>query len=419
MKIRHISLEEAGYFSTLFLDYVNHAHKVFPFYNYSPSPDSFELAIKDISLFKFNRELLAEVITKQYEESNCPLPKANSQLLSMDNTYTVCTGHQPCLFTGPLYFVYKIISSINLAEELKKKFSEYNFIPLYWMLGEDHDFEEINHIYLSGKKIQWKNKKGGAVGRYSTRGMEEVIENLKPFLGKSINAEKILYLFSEAYIHRKNLSDATRYLVNELFGKYGLLVLDADDMKLKNEFKEIIRDDILNHTNFKLVNHTITQLKSIGYEAQVIPKEINFFILSKNFRARINKTEVKKNPELWQKKVDTETERFSPNVVTRPLYQQKILPNIAYVGGPAEIAYWLEYKSMFDYHNIFYPVLIPRNFVHISYRSDSGGEISSKIPQERQENFIPFYLKYGQDFFEQLKQYLNPFDNRFIILSDT
>lgn len=418
MKIRHILLEEAGRFPILFLDYINQSQKVFPFYRYVPCMDSFEQAIKDISNLKFNRDLVAQIITEQYAKSNCLLPDPNSRLLSMENTYTVCTGHQLCLFTGPLYFIYKIISTINLAECLKKKFPTYNFVPLYWMLTEDHDFEEINHVYFSERKIQWNNKKGGVVGKYSTQGIEYVIEELKSLLDKSENAKKIIHLFSEAYINRKNLSDATRYMVNELFGKYGLLILDADDIRIKTAFKEIIRDDILNNTNFKLVNDTITQLKSIGYEAQVIPKEINFFILSKNYRARINKTAVNENPELWKKKLETEIERFSPNVVTRPLYQQKILPNIAYVGGPAEISYWLEYKSMFEYHNVFYPILVPRNFVYINHSSESANKIPLNISQERQENFIPFYLKHGFAFFEQLKKYLNPLHNKFIILSD-
>ena len=346
------------------------------------------------------------------------MPTANCQLLLKDDTYTVCTGHQLCLFTGPLYFIYKIISTINLAEELKKKYSTYNFVPVYWMASEDHDFDEVNHINLFGKKIEWKRKPGGPVGKFSTAGIGEVISELKSVLGDSKNASELISLFENAYVNHSDYASATRYLIHELFGKYGLVILDADDNRLKNEFREIIRDDIFNHSNFKLVNETIAQLKNNGYDSQVTPKEINFFLLSKKFRGWIDSEKIKSEPEEWKKKLVEKTERFSPSVVTRPLYQQKILPNLAYVGGPAEISYWLEYKAMFDHHKIFFPVLMPRNFVHIDNDETSETEIFKSKLQERQDNFIPFYLKYGKNFFDELKRNLNPFDFRFTILSE-
>lgn len=419
MQAHRIPLEKTGQFSRLFLDYVHQDARLSSFYTYSPSIDSFAQAIKDISSLKFNRKLLVEVITEQYANtSNCQLPAANCQLLLKENTFSVCTGHQLCLFTGPLYFIYKIISTINLAEELRKKYPACNFVPVYWMASEDHDFEEVNHINLFGKKIEWKRKPGGPVGRFPTAGISEVISELKSVLGDSENASELITLFQNAYVNHSDYASATRYLANELFGKYGLVILDADEKPLKNEFKEIIRDDIFNHTNYKLVNDAIAHLKNNGYDAQVMPREINFFLLSKKFRGWIDSAKVQSGQEEWSKKLEEETERFSPNVVTRPLYQQKILPNLAYVGGPAEISYWLEYKAMFDHHKIFFPVLIPRNFVHIDDKQKSEAEIFKGELQERHENFIPFYLKHGKSFFDELKHDLDPFDKRFVTLSE-
>ena len=424
MKAHRISLGQTGHFSKLFLDYVNQDKKLSSFYKYSPSLNSFEQAIKDISGQKFSRKLLVEVIAEQYRQSNCQparpaggLPTA-SELLLKNDTYTVCTGHQLCLFTGPLYFIYKIISTINLAEELKKKYSAYNFIPIYWMNGEDHDFSEVNHINFFGKKIEWKKKPGGPVGKFSTEGINEVILELKSVLGDSKNASELINLFENAYMNHPDYASATRYLVHELFGKYGLVILDADDKRLKNEFTDIIRDDVFNHTNFKLVNETIAQLKNNGYDAQVMPREINFFLLSKKFRGWIDTAKVQSDPDEWKRKIEVESERFSPSVITRPLYQQKILPNIAYIGGPAEISYWLDYKAMFEHHKIFFPVLLPRNFVHINDKQTSETEIFKEELQERHDNFIPFYLKYGKSFFDELKRNLNPLDLRFTILSE-
>ena len=159
MQTQKISLEQTGHFSKLFLDYVNQDKNLSSFYKYAPSIDSFSQSIKDISSQKFNRKLLVEVFTEQYvKTSNCQLPTANYQLLLNENTFTVCTGHQLCLFTGPLYFIYKIISTINLAEQLKKKFPANNFVPVYWMASEDHDFEEVNHVNLFGKKSRMEEQ---------------------------------------------------------------------------------------------------------------------------------------------------------------------------------------------------------------------------------------------------------------------
>jgi bacillithiol biosynthesis cysteine-adding enzyme BshC len=188
----------------------------------------------------------------------------------------------------------------------------------------------------------------------NTASLKGVIDQLSVILGEGENAKELISLFERAYLHNDNLADATRCLVHELFGAYGLVIIDPDDKRLKAEFVDIIRDDISNNTNYKLVNGAIDSLAKIGVKAQVNPREINVFRLTDD-RTRIEKesAEVLELPE----------EDYSPNVVLRPLYQQKILPNIAYVGGPGEIAYWLEYKAMFDHHNIMFPVLIPRDFI--------------------------------------------------------
>ena len=371
MKRKFISLDATGHFSKLFLDYVNQDSKLSSFYKCTPTIDSFSQAIKDVSSQRFNRKQLVEVIEEQYLAVNPKSRIPNLKSLLEENTFTVCTGHQLCLFTGPLYFIYKIITTINLAEALKKKYPKNNFIPVYWMASEDHDFEEVNHVNLFGKKLEWKDKQGGALGRYSTSGIPELVAELKSMLGDSINANELISIFENAYAKHADLASATRFLVNELFGQYGLIILDADDARLKNEMKEIFEDELSNKTSFRLVSNTIEKLEGQGYKAQVNPREINLFLLKKNERARIESA-----VQLEASNLKPET--LSPNVVTRPLYQQKILPNLAYVGGPSEIAYWLEYKEMFDHYRVNFPILIPRNFVmlidaHVGNKLDKLG----------------------------------------------
>ncbi|MGQ0829994.1 MAG: bacillithiol biosynthesis cysteine-adding enzyme BshC [Bacteroidota bacterium] len=357
IKKANISLSQTGQFSKLMIDYINGESSLSKFYRYEPKIDAFKQAIEDRSKINYDRKLLVDVLKKQYTAYQ--LPTTNCQLLLEKNTFTVCTGHQICLFTGPLYFIYKIITTINLAEKLKQYYPEYNFVPVYWMATEDHDFEEISSIHLFGKTISWNNEKAkGPVGRLSTASLSFVIEQLKQILGESENAKELIQLFSDAYLKHNNLADATRYLVNQLFGNHGLVIVDGNDAQLKSQFTEIIKDDIQNNINFKIVNTTATELKKSGYDVQVNPREINVFQLTNNDRVRIEKS----TPEVLKLK----PEEYSPNVVLRPLYQQKILPNLAYIGGPGEIAYWLEYKDMFDHHKIMFPVLIPRNFVTLT-----------------------------------------------------
>lgn len=382
LKKSTITLDKTGQFSKLFLDYINGDEGLREFYTYEPKIEAFKQVIDDKSKENTNRTLLVHVLKEQYEKvTNSELQKSTINLLLKKNTFTVCTGHQLCLFTGPLYFIYKIISTINLAENLKKNYPEYNFIPVYWMAGEDHDFEEIRGINLFGKKILWDNVNAkGAVGNLNTASLSSVINELKEIIGDSQNSAELIQLFNDAYLQHSNLADATRYLVHQLFAEYGLIIVDGNDSRLKAEFSEIVKDDLFNNTNFKLVNQTISEFDKKGIKAQVNPREINFFYMIEEIRERI---EHSYNPALEEGRRDVfnvlntpitfsktelldelkkHPERFSPNVVLRPVYQQKILPNVAYIGGPGEIAYWLEYKRMFDHHKINFPVLIPRNF---------------------------------------------------------
>ena len=374
-KTSKITYAQTSYFSKLILDYISGAAQLKPFYNSNPELDSFTKAIENKAKQIINRKLLVEVIEQQYKTANCELPTANCQLLLDENTYTITTGHQLCLFTGPLYFIYKIITTINLSEELKTKYPTKNFVPVYWMASEDHDFAEVNHIHLFGKKIEW-NPAGvsGAnpVGKIATDSIAPLLEELKSILGESDNAKNLIELFIKSYLPSKNLSEATRIMVHELFGRYGLVILDADDKALKTEFSEIMLDDLKNHHPYNLVSQSIKQLETLGYKAQVNPREINCFYMKDNFRERIifekpkykiNNTDLHFSETEMESELKNYPERFSPNVVLRPLYQEKILPNLAYIGGGGELAYWLEFKSIFDFHEIQFPILVLRNSV--------------------------------------------------------
>src|SRR5436190_8596979 len=363
MHLQKIPFRNTHAFNEFFLKYIDQDPSLRPFYSRFPTEENFKQQIAEKSSFpESTRKTLVETISKQYSKLDHPQPvKQNIQALLSKTTFTVVTGHQQNIFTGPLYFIYKIVTTINACRKLKARYPDYHFVPVYWMASEDHDYEEIKSFRLYGKKYTWETSQKGAVGKF----------NLKEFapLLKEIPGD--ISLFREAYTKNGTLSDAVRHYVNHLFGEEGLVVVDADDQALKCILKPVMHSDLVDHTPYKLVEETNSKLHTAGFHPAVNPREINFFYLDKNVRSRLEQvgdrfvvvdTELEFSKDQVLKMISDEPVKFSPNVVLRPLYQEMILPNLAYVGGPAEIVYWLELKTMFEHFKTPFPILLPRNF---------------------------------------------------------
>ena len=375
MDIDCLPFKNTGYFSKLICDYVAEEPQLAPFYNHFPNLANFELQIaeKKNSFPLENRKVLQTALKHQYiNHTISKFTKNHIASLADENTFTVVTGHQLNLFTGPLYFLYKIISTINLCEALKRQYPEQHFVPVYWMATEDHDFEEINYFNFKGKKIHWNKKASGAVGHLSTDGLEELGSTYAKLLGDSNNAKTLKELFADAYVKHDNLTEATRFLANALFGKYGLVIVDGDNPDLKRLLIPYAKKDIFEQVSHKAVSETITTLNGLpsDYSVQVNPREINYFYLIDGLRERIverngsyfvNDTDIKFSKEGLLEELEAHPERFSPNVIARPLYQEILLPNLCYIGGGGELAYWLELKSAFVAMQIPFPILLLRN----------------------------------------------------------
>ncbi len=375
MEIDCIPFRNTGYFSKLICDYLDNSEALLPFFNRFPNLENFreQLQEKAGNYPSRHRKVLYDALLMQYEGFNAsPNTLENINSLKDANTFTVVTGHQLNLFTGPLYFLYKIISTINLTGTLKVKYPEYHFVPVFWMATEDHDFEEINYFNFDGQKIRWNTDTSGAVGRLSTEGLAEVAKAFSSLLPVSNNAKELLSLFEEAYLGHKSLSEATRYLANALFGAHGLVILDGDDSSLKQLLLPYAKQDLFNKLPFAKVSEAAQALTAVSkdYKIQVNPREINYFYLTEGSRERIvedkgvfkvNATAIQFSKEALAKELETHPERFSPNVIARPLYQEIILPNLCYIGGGGELAYWLELKSYFEALRITFPMLLPRN----------------------------------------------------------
>lgn len=377
MQVTTIPFKKTGYFSELICDYLEEKKELQPFYNRFPSIQNFKPQIEEKSknFQSSHRAVLVESVKKQYTNTKVSeATQSNIASLGNSNAFTVVTGHQLNLFTGPLYFLYKIVSTINLTKKLKEAYPENEFVPIYWMATEDHDFDEINFFNHEGKKIQWNQAKKGAVGRLPLEGFDALHEILVKSFGKSENGLNLARLFEQAYLKHKNLTEATRFLVNELFKAYGLVIVDGDDVDLKRLLIPYVKKDVFKNIAFNEVADTISKLEKVSgnYKIQVNPREINYFYLKDGLRERIveregkfyiNDTDILFSKEELNAEIENNPERFSPNVVARPLYQEVILPNLCYIGGGGELAYWLELKSTFKAMEVNFPMLLLRNSV--------------------------------------------------------
>lgn len=376
MKSPVISFEQSRQFNKLILDYIRQQPALMSFYRHKPDFASYKDAIAEKNYDDSFRPVLAESLREQYKAAGIDLKKFKPVSAAIDsllqpNTFTVTTGHQLCLFTGPLYFIYKILTVINWCEELKKQYPQQHFVPVFWMASEDHDFAEVNHFYVNDEKIEWvSDSRQQPVGRLPVKDFETVASAL---LSKAENdfARKQLETFIGFYTSSGNLSEATRKLVHHLFADKGLVILDADTPALKKLFIPYIKKDILEQSNFSVLQHTSTKLRS-DYKTQVNGREINFFYLHESGRKLIRQekdrfyiedTALSFSKAEIEHDIELHPENYSPNVVMRPLYQEILLPNLSYVGGPGEIAYWLQLMGVFENNNVSFPVLTLRNFV--------------------------------------------------------
>lgn len=376
MKAAYISYQQTKRFSKLMCDFLNENDKLAPFHTATPSLHNLQnqanLKKKDFSASK--RAILYNAINAQYTGcTHTEQTEQNLRLLNTPNAVTITTGHQLSLMTGPLFFIYKIITTIKLCQELNDTKDGNHYLPVYWMATEDHDFEEIQSFQFEGKKIQWNRSAGGAVGKMDLTGLDAVLDLLETHLGTSQNATALKTMIEKSYRSSKTLTEATRKLVHELFGDYGLLIVDGDSPVLKALFVPAMKDDLLTQNCFKYVNNQIEQLQSDydpSFKPQVNPREINLFYLEEEGRNRIVKGEDGFHLEGSErhfsttsmlKELDKHPERFSPNVLLRPLYQETILPNICYIGGGGELAYWLELNTFFKAQKIPFPIILMRN----------------------------------------------------------
>ncbi len=380
MKIEKIAREKTALFSDLANKLVYGQEELSSFLGTPFSLEAFEKQMQDKkeNYTNANRGVLAQVLETNYSNSNTSdFQKRNVEALKRENTFTVTTGHQLSLFTGPLYFVIKILHVVQLAESLSKKYPHAYFVPIFWMASEDHDFEEINQVNLFNNKLQWNANQSGAVGRFDMQNWEDFRDELRALFNNHPDGEVMQMI--EDY-HGATLAESTFNLVNALFKEYGVLVLDGDQKELKQLFAPIVKDELLNQRASKAVSKSNEELSKAGHAPQAHAREINLFLFANQKRIRIQKTDTgyhcdgigNFSEEELISMLNDKPEQFSPNVILRPVYQECILPNLCYVGGGGEMAYWLQLKGVFEAYKTSYPLIQVRNSLLVIDHATNG-----------------------------------------------
>ncbi|MEY3052681.1 MAG: hypothetical protein RLY31_2466 [Bacteroidota bacterium] len=372
MQTTKLEYDQVPLLSARDLAYIREVPALRPFYQYPVTLAAFRSAMEDKAKDSTDRETLVRVLSRQYQG----LPETaevtrNIERLRDAGTFTVVTAHQPSLLTGPLYYIYKIVSAINLARQLNEAYPDRYVVPVFVNSGEDHDFAEVNHLHLYNRSVFWENGgETGAVAMMRTDSLGEVLATLDSLLGDSPSARQLMDMLHAIYRPGRAYGDAAFELVHSLFGHTGLVVLNTGDPELKRRFIPAIREEILNQPSVRLVHATIDRLTIAGFPSQATPRDINFFYLKEQLRERIVSdgdgftvlhTDIRFSRDEMEAEIERHPERFSPNVVMRPIFQEWILPNLAYVGGGGELAYWLERKDQFEHFGVNFPVLVRRN----------------------------------------------------------
>ena len=376
---------QTGYFSNIALDYVAQSERIQPFFTHPVSLEGMRASITERRKFNNGRQVLHALLKKQYEgiETHSIVEKNIESLLSED-CFTICTAHQPNIFTGPLYFIYKIIHAIKIADWLNTEIPDCHFVPVYYMGSEDADLEELGHININGEKYSWNTSQTGAVGRMKVD--KELLQLLDTISGQILvqpHGQEIIQVMKDSYTEGRTIEQATFRLVNELHGSQGLLIVLPDQAGIKAHFTQVIERELMDAFSHSIVETTVGKFPE-SYKVQASGRAVNMFYLLHDKRERIENsngewsvvnTDIKFTRQEMLEELKSYPERFSPNVILRPVLQEWILPNIAFIGGGGEIAYWLQLKEVFAAAGVPYPMLILRNsFLYVDQPTSLASE---------------------------------------------
>lgn len=381
--------------NNLFLDYLNEFDNVDQFYEINFRKfESYEDKFRAVaSSERYAGKELSEIIENQYKGfSLSKKTSENISLLGKKNTLAIVTGQQLGILGGPLYTFYKIITAIKLSEHLNHKFSEFTFVPVFWLEGDDHDYDEIRSISLLSpdnklSQISYNDGLSEEVNRGDT-GSIVINSNIDNFFNElNINLRdsdfksQILDLLKSCYSEGKTFKQAMKELIFNFYDKHGLVIFDPQDEKIKKHLIPIFQKEIKDfrfHT--EKVVEVSAKLEEL-YHVQVKVRPINLFRTEEDGRHliepvenefRLKRKRKKFSEEELLKLIENEPEKFSPNVLLRPICQDAILPTAIYVGGPSEISYFAQVLPLYEFYGFEPPIIYPRSSLTILEKSTTS-----------------------------------------------
>lgn len=381
----------------LFLDYIspdeNNFAKIREFFNagFRENENFFKVIESKSQNYNanryFDRNALIDILkTENVSFGGNEYTAANIEKLKRENTFAVVTGQQVGLYTGNLYTILKAASAVKLAAKLKERFPGYEFVPVFWMESEDHDFEEANHVNIINRnnelvRIGYPTPPPGEtpesgkgtkpVGSIVFDGfIDEINEQLRLNLIETDFKEKLIEGVKEIYKSGNDFRHAFAQYINAILSESGLVFIDPSSNEVKKLLTPIFERELT--TSPKLceeIIHTSAELEK-EYDLQVKPKVINLFYIHngnrylieprENNRFALKNSKKRFEHEEMMQAVNESPENFSPNVVLRPMCQDYLLPTVAYVAGPAEISYFAQLKPAYEHYDITMPVIYPR-----------------------------------------------------------
>lgn len=380
MELENAAVPATNRFASL---YIENMESVKDFFQYNIKEETvFRQRYDDLMKRQFNREGIAECIDHYMKKfPTSAAVKRSLEYFRDRRSVAVIGGQQAGLLTGPLYTIHKIISIIKLAEQQERDLGQ-PVIPIFWIAGEDHDYLEINHIFAPGKEnFKKKNYNEAFAGKmmashmkFDKEKMQAWTRQIFSYFGDRSHTKDMLAVIDEAISNTRTFTEFFSYLIMYFFKDYGLLLIDSADPMLRQLEKpffsslinnrQMITDSVLNQQEKKQGMGFSKAIEIDGYAANLFyyhenerdllefdPEEKVF--VSKTNELRFTDGELFELLELYP-------ERFSNNVVTRPLMQEWLFPTLAFIAGPGEIAYWGELLPAFQAMGSQMPPIVPR-----------------------------------------------------------
>lgn len=376
-------------FNEFFNDYISDFNSVKDFfnYNYSEKENIFKSLLDKeenyLSKNLFTRSELADILMIQNKFFNASDSTINNiELLRQDNTFAVVTGQQTGILTGNLYTIIKAINAYRLSKKLSEDFPEYNFVPVFWLEADDHDFLEINNINVFDRENKLAKleyfQNGTPQEKYlspvNSVILDDYIEKFKSDLSETLIktdfSESVFDFINRSYKPGISFPIAFARFMNYLIGDLGIVFCNPADKEIKKLLIPVFEKELNTYPEAcERVIETSAVIEQ-KYEPQVKPQPINIFYCHNGHRHLIeprpenifalkNSRQRFEKPQLIEQ-LYTNPENFSGNVILRPICQDYLLPTIAYVAGPSEIAYFGQFKSVYKYFEVNMPVIYPR-----------------------------------------------------------